>query len=147
MVELKPNRLYLWSLCGLFLVYNLQQVNATSCYDTYGRPVRCDPEFVNAAYNKTVIASNTCGSVETEYCLQTNRHSDYEICDVCSIARPEKSHPPEFMNDYRNTAGLTWWQSDTMEYSIQYPNSVNITVHLGRLNAPYMTLKIEKKKS
>ncbi len=137
MVEIKQYRLCLY--LGLFLINSLTQpyqlsAQANGCYDTFNRPIRCDPEFVNAAYNKTVIASNTCGNTETEYCLQTNRQSDYEICDVCISGRPEKSHPPEYMNDYKNTAGLTWWQSDTMEYNIQYPNSVNITIHLGRIN-------------
>ena len=31
------------------------------CYDVSGRPVRCVPEFINAAFGKPVIASETCG--------------------------------------------------------------------------------------
>ncbi len=66
-----------------------------------------------------------------EYCQQTGRQSDYEKCDVCDMRRRDKAHPVEYLNDYKNEAGLTWWQSETMEYDIQYPNSVNITLHLG----------------
>ena len=45
-----------------------------------------------------------------------------------------KPHPADHMIDYKNEAGLTWWQSDTIEYDIQYPNSVNITIHLGNFS-------------
>ncbi len=56
----------------------------------------------------------------------------YEKCDVCNMHRKDKAHPAEYLIDQKNEVGLTWWQSDTMEYDgIQYPNSVNITIHLG----------------
>ena len=48
------------------------------------------------------------------------------------MMRGDKSHPAEYINDYKNEAGLTWWQSDTMEYGIQSPHYVNITIHLGK---------------
>uniref|UniRef100_A0A1I7XEC8 Laminin N-terminal domain-containing protein n=1 Tax=Heterorhabditis bacteriophora TaxID=37862 RepID=A0A1I7XEC8_HETBA len=31
------------------------------CYEPTGRPVRCVPEFINAAFGKPVIATDTCG--------------------------------------------------------------------------------------
>lgn len=36
----------------------------SSCYDSKGKPIRCSPDFVNAAYNRTVISSNTCGKLK-----------------------------------------------------------------------------------
>lgn len=103
------------------------------CYGRNNEPLRCLPDFVNAAYNKTVIASNTCGTYESEFCVQTNRFADNVHCDVCDLRRPDKSHPAEYLNDYKNEAGLTWWQSETMEYGIQDPGYVNLTIHLGKL--------------
>ena len=50
------------------------------------------------------------------------------------MRRPDKSHPAEYLNDHKkNSESTTWWQSDTMEYDIQYPNHVNLTIHLGKL--------------
>lgn len=71
------------------------------------------------------------GVTESEYCLQTNRYGEYKKCDVCDMRRSDKSHPAEYLNDHKKNSELTWWQSDTMEYDIQYPNHVNLVIHLG----------------
>ena len=79
------------------------------------------------------------GATPREYCVQTNLHSSndysenrFEKCDICDMKN--KPHPADHMIDFKNEAGLTWWQSDTIEYDIQYPNSVNITIHLGNFS-------------
>jgi hypothetical protein len=51
---------------------------------------------------------------------------------VCDQSRADKSHNAEALNDYKNQAGLTWWQSETMEFGMQHPGYVNITIHLGK---------------
>ena len=140
--------------CLIDVISSLAEGKSSRCYE-YNKPVRCSPDFTNAAYNKTVISSNTCGrcrlitlfylcdhkiyqfslkfegSFEMEYCQQTSRHSDSDKCDVCDMRFRDKAHPAEHINDYKNEAGLTWWQSETMEYGIQHPNFVNITINLG----------------
>lgn len=44
-----------------FSQFSLQEPDHDSCYDSAGWPTRCIPDFINAAFGKPVIASNTCG--------------------------------------------------------------------------------------
>ena len=134
----------------VLLLFYIGQINTQeSCYDYTGKAVRCYPEFINAVFNRPVEVTNTCGEVESEYCAQTNVHGasvDYldrsDRCDVCDNRRRDKSHPPEYLTDYNSPSNLTWWQSDTMEYGIQYPNSINLTLHLGKsFDITYIQIK------
>ena len=47
------------------------------CYSDSGRPQRCTPPFVNAAFNVPVVSTNTCGTRQpTYYCTQVrNKNS------------------------------------------------------------------------
>lgn len=113
-------------------------VIADNCYAPNGMAKRCSPDFINAAYNRTATATNTCGgNTRKKYCVQTHFQYEYgesrfEKCDVCDINIFEKSHPPEYLTDYHNQNKPSWWQSDSMEYDIQHPKSINITLHLGK---------------
>ncbi|VDK72994.1 unnamed protein product [Litomosoides sigmodontis] len=44
-----------------FSQFSLREPEHDPCYDNAGRPVRCVPDFINAAFGKPVIASDTCG--------------------------------------------------------------------------------------
>nr|XP_022904333.1 laminin subunit gamma-1 isoform X1 [Onthophagus taurus] len=100
----------------------------TRCYDHYGRAQRCIPEFENAAFNLQIEASNTCGdNGPIEYCLQTGTHSR-KTCDVCY----PNQHDSRFLTDSHTTENQTWWQSETILEGVQYPNQVNLTLHLGK---------------
>ncbi|RNA00650.1 Laminin subunit gamma-1, partial [Brachionus plicatilis] len=125
----------------IFLLNAFEVRGQESCYDHNNQPVRCFPEFINAVYNRPVEVTNTCGETPSEFCVQTNIHGtswfDYtdrqgERCDICDNRRREKSHPPEYLTDRNLGENLTWWQSDTMEFDVQYPNSINLTLHLGK---------------
>lgn len=107
-----------------------------ACYDQFGRAQRCVPAFENAAIMRTVEASNTCGNNpegRTEYCVQTPKNTPTQssrdvTCNWCMRGQ----HPAENLNDFNdNSTMVTWWQSDTMFDGIEYPKTVNITLHLG----------------
>lgn len=102
------------------------------CADEGGRPQRCMPEFVNAAFNVTVVATNTCGAPPEEYCVQTGVTGVTKSCHLCDAAQPHLQHGAAFLTDYNNQADTTWWQSQTMLAGVQYPHAINLTLHLGK---------------
>lgn len=100
-----------------------------SCYDEEGVPSRCMPKFENIAFNRTVEVSNVCGSPPEEFCMQTG---STRSCHLCNALDPELSHNSSLLTDFHRNDEPTWWQSQSMFYGVQYPNSVNITLHLGK---------------
>ncbi|XP_037547902.1 laminin subunit gamma-1-like [Nematolebias whitei] len=109
-----------------------------SCYED-GVPSRCMPKFENIAFNRTVVVSNECGSPAEDFCMQTG---STRSCHYCDASDPELSHSASFLTDFHRNDEPTWWQSQSMYYGIQYPNSVNLTLHLGKaFEITYIRLK------
>ncbi|XP_076613354.1 laminin subunit gamma-3 [Chaetodon auriga] len=110
-----------------------------SCYDEEGTSSRCMPKFENIAFNRTVVASNVCGSPPEDYCMQTG---STRSCHLCDASDPDLSHNASLLTDFHRNEENTWWQSQSMYYGIQHPNSVNLTLHLGKaFEITYIRLK------
>lgn len=105
----------------------------SACYDRFNNPTRCTPEFVNAAYNAPVEATNTCGiNGASQYCMQTGATgSNKKTCEYCDASNPALRHPPEFLVDYSEQSELTWWQSESL-FEGKWPKQINLTLHLGK---------------
>ncbi|PKU27116.1 laminin subunit gamma-3 [Limosa lapponica baueri] len=90
------------------------------------------PVFENAAFGRAAEATNTCGSPPEDYCLQMGARHASALCHRCDATDPRLHHNASFLTDFHSQEESTWWQSQSMAFGIQYPNSVNITLHLDR---------------
>lgn len=130
----------------LVVIFHLPQSTLAaenSCYDSRGRAQKCVPEFVNAAFNLTVDATNTCGLTGAqEFCLQTGVTGVKKSCGhYCDASNDQQRHPPSFMTDFNTHNFWTWWQSETIaerrdEWLTKRLQPVNLTLNLGIFTAP-----------
>lgn len=123
-------------LCLLAAVLSLGLCPATggmdSCYDAQGRARRCMPVFENAAFGREVQVTNTCGSPPEDYCLQMDDGRSTQLCRRCDMGDPLHHHNATYLTDFHSQEESTWWQSQSMAFGVQHPNSVNITLRLGK---------------
>lgn len=103
-----------------------------SCYDAHGRAQRCMPVFENAAFGKPVRVTNTCGAPPEDFCLQMGTRDSSALCHRCDASSEALSHNATRLTDFHSQEEPTWWQSQSMAFGVQHPNSVNLTLHLGK---------------
>ncbi|XP_074067004.1 laminin subunit gamma-3 isoform X1 [Macrotis lagotis] len=134
-----------FSLClGILLCLGLQLAHGgmDACYSEQGHPQRCLPMFENAAFGRQVQVTNTCGTPPEEYCLQMGAPGDTQLCHRCDASDPDHNHNASYLTDFHSQEESTWWQSQSMAFGVQYPNSVNITLQLGKAyEITYVRLK------
>ncbi|XP_078691251.1 netrin-1-like isoform X1 [Branchiostoma floridae x Branchiostoma belcheri] len=133
-------------------MFAAQQSPPDPCYDENGKPRRCIPDFVNAAFGKEVKASSTCGTPASRYCTLTGNSADAaaagggessaeraRVCHVCDSTVPKRQHPPSYLTDLHNPNNVTCWQSEPY---IQYPTNVTLMLSLGKkFELTYVTLQ------
>ncbi|KAL3981906.1 Netrin unc-6 [Acanthocheilonema viteae] len=121
---------HIWA--AYFSQFSLREPEYDPCYDHAGRPIRCVPDFINAAFGKPVTASNTCGqSGPSSYCtLRENAMGVMEeVCNICDATSKTRSHPASHLTDLNNLQNVTCWMS---EPSTEYPHNVTLTLSLGK---------------
>ncbi|KAM3726581.1 Netrin unc-6 [Dirofilaria immitis] len=115
-----------------FSQFSLREPEYDPCYDNAGRPIRCVPDFINAAFGKPVTASNTCGhSGPSRYCSPRENAMGVieEMCSICDASSKTRSHPASYLTDLNNSQNMTCWMS---EPSTEYPHNVTLTLSLGK---------------
>ncbi|CAB3361848.1 Hypothetical predicted protein [Cloeon dipterum] len=106
---------------------------ADPCYEDNAqlRPRRCIPDFVNAAFKRTVLASSTCGAVPTRYCESTGGKA--EACQVCDANQAKLAHPATHLTDLNNPNNLTCWRSEPMQaHPYGYQDNVTLVLSLDK---------------
>ncbi|CAF1669865.1 unnamed protein product, partial [Adineta ricciae] len=98
------------SLCTASRWYRMFYSNHDDpCTDRHHRYQRCIPDFVNAAFHKSIYASSTCGNPAKEFCSNNNQ------CHLCDASQARTSYPTDHLTDINNPNNLTCWQSDRVQ--------------------------------
>ena len=124
---------FLLRFLALLMFLGTADGQTRSCYRDRDRklPVRCMPEFENAAYSKPVESNNTCGIPPSEFCVQTGVTSPTKECTFCNASDPLLRHPADYITDIKNDQNRTWWQSETLLVNNPF-KPVTLTIDLGK---------------
>ena len=113
------------------------------CTDEEGRPRRCIPDFVNAALEREISASSTCGTPPSRICETSadprTPGKTLRSCQICDADNPKRSHSPGYLTDLNNPNNLTCWISEPF---VRRPRNVTLTLSLGkRYELTYVSLQ------
>lgn len=109
--------------------------NQDPCYDSDGRPRRCIPDFVNAAFGTPVLASSVCGRRGPEQiCDPPGDSPPEDSCRICDAAKPDNTASPTYLTDLNNPHDVTCWRSAALLPATydSPPDNVSLTLSLGK---------------
>ncbi|XP_058795487.1 netrin-1-like [Phymastichus coffea] len=116
-------------------MFAAQPASADPCYDE-DRPRRCMPDFVNAAFERPVLASSTCGlGGPTRYCEQDGSPAGDAKCHVCDDSVPRRRFPASHLTDLNNPNNVTCWRSEPLvspQGPGAPPDNVTLSLSLGK---------------
>ncbi|XP_066982664.1 netrin-1-like [Macrobrachium rosenbergii] len=117
---------------GYLKMFDAQHNPPDPCYDEAGaRPKKCIPDFINAAFGRSVEASSTCGTPPSRYCVTTQEKGEVNrSCHLCDASDPARAHPPHYLTDLNNPNNLTCWRSAAIDPA--NPDNVTLTLSLGK---------------
>ncbi|GBP62781.1 Netrin-1 [Eumeta japonica] len=109
------------------------------CYED-GRPRRCIPDFVNAAFGAPVAASSACGRRGPERLCDPPALTgaapaeDGSACRVCDAARADRRYGAALLTDLNNPQEPTCWRSAALAPATYEspPDNVTLTLSLGK---------------
>ena len=102
--------LFFSSLCTASRWYRMFYSNRDDpCIDRHNHYQRCIPNFINAAFRKSIHASSTCGNPPREFCSNKN------VCHLCDASEIKTSYPTDYLTDINNPNNITCWQSDIIK--------------------------------
>nr|AMY99575.1 netrin [Novocrania anomala] len=112
-------------------MFEAQRTPPDPCYNELEEPTRCIPDFVNAAFGKSVVASSTCGNPPSRYCKSVTDKDGKGTreCYICDSNHPKRMHPSKYLTDLNNPNNVTCWISEPF---VQYPQNVTLTLSLGK---------------
>ncbi|XP_044316924.1 netrin-B [Drosophila rhopaloa] len=97
-----------------------------------GKPRKCLPSFVNAAYGNPVQASSVCGAQQPERYCELLRDGNAGECRPCEQQR----YGPAALTDLNNPSNVTCWRSGAVNVphdpDTAPPDNVTLTLSLGK---------------
>ena len=123
-----------YAVIAVFLM-RLSHFCSAACYGNGNTPKTCITSPINAALNRKITASNTCGDTPEGYCYIGPQRK----CKICNKNNAFQNHSANFIVDRFNLNVVTWWQSQTWWQSNQLglskmfePLQVNISLALNK---------------
>ncbi|KAK9753617.1 Laminin EGF domain [Popillia japonica] len=104
------------------------------CYDD-GRPRKCIPDFINAAFGQPVKASSTCGLTSSTHYCEPPETGATPKCHVCDDRNPKTRFPATFLTDLNNPNNVTCWRSEPLQAATSInspPDNVTLVLSLGK---------------
>ncbi|KFD45593.1 hypothetical protein M514_13528 [Trichuris suis] len=113
-----------------FSMFGLQKPAKDPCYNNRHEPIRCVPDFVNAAFGKPVVSSSTCGQKSpSSYCWWRRDEAKSTFHDECHQCPDGSTYAASRLTDLNNPQNVTCWVSEPSTDNLR---NVTLTLSLGK---------------